>query len=311
MLNVLAQCLPCGGGSPAPRRFTARLSGGDPLDVELTGNYSVTEAKTRLSEFLYMCPESILVCDSSRGSELDGSRLLRSLTSPELLVVLLNTQDTPLPLVGGRAISARMELSGRILNISLDSASPVDAIRRQIGTELGKGENLLKLTGLYNQVLEDGRFLPETLSELRVFVRSRRNIPLGPLESQTLYTERATISRLEQELRDFDDNAPDGVSAERATDSGTIFCWRVQFPWPENFQQGLDGKGEAIMRFPFNYPFKPPEVYIVQDVQHWAVTPNGKMIMDVLHEQWSPSLRAWAIVASMQSVLNEDSPNHF
>jgi len=198
------------------------------------------------------------------------------------------------------------------LEIQLDTSLSVAAIRQQIAFALNTSDNLVGIVGSDRGVVSDLVALNSLrFSELRVVVKVQ-TIKLAPCESEVVASptgKALAASKLFKELRAFDDDAPCGFTAEVADPSAedSIFCWRVCFPWPESMQNRA-GRCETIMRFPFAYPSSPPEVYFVAEVQHWAVAPSGKALMDILDENWSPALSACGVACSLLSVLN-DTPD--
>lgn len=225
---------------------------------------------------------------------------------PTLSNVAVPTSQAALKVPG--TIGARMACTGQVLKIKLDTSLSVGAVRQQIAVALDTGDDMVVLMGPDGEDLSDEVTLAMLgLAEVCV-MRKRRNIALGPADTATPGNKAMAISRLSKELSKFDAIAPCGFTAEEAnpSDKDSLFCWRVHFPWPESMPHEEE-ECEIIMRFPFDYPFNSPEVFFVEDVQHWAVASNGKALLDVLGKEWSPSWWSWIIACGVHSVLHDSA----
>jgi ubiquitin-protein ligase len=73
----------------------------------------------------------------------------------------------------------------------------------------------------------------------------------------------------------------------------------------------------AVIKFPSNYPNKPPEFHFTDNILHPNIYTNGKMCISILHEgedefgyehiseRWSPSHSVNSIIMSIISILSE------
>jgi len=277
--------------SEQSRALTARIVDGDLINVNLAAVDSVGQAKLRISEAHGENPDAIITMDGNGAQLRDGQLLILVPTSALQVMIVRNlTPVTPTtnPIL---AISVKMAMTGEALDIAVDPTLPVAAARQQIASSLGKREDMVKL------VTSDGRELADTdvlstlgLLELRV-VMVTQDLPLRPLESNDAVSEadKATaISRLTKELWDFVRATAPEFAADVADDAAedSIFCGRIHLPWPEGVCHSED-VCEIIVRIPVIYPFEPPEVHVVSNVQHWAISAVGKVQMGVLRDQWT------------------------
>jgi ubiquitin-conjugating enzyme E2 D/E len=59
------------------------------------------------------------------------------------------------------------------------------------------------------------------------------------------------------------------------------------------------------VKFPADYPFKPPKITFTTKVFHPNIAPYGLINMDILYKQWSPSLTIEKMLLSICSLLTD------
>jgi len=295
----------------ADHALTARIVDGNLIDVSLVDVESVGQAKLCISEALGENPDAIITLDEN-GSELGDGQLLSSACASELQVLIARKLTPVTPTTNpSSAISVKMAMTGEALDIAVDPTLPVAAARQQIAAALGKCDDTVKLVASDGQELADSDVLSTLgLSELGVV---KKHLTLCPLESNLPVTpsqKAYAISRLTKEFRGFV-QMTEGLefTADIADDAAEdpIFCWRIHFPWPEGVRHSED-LCEIIVRVPHSYPFVPPEFHVVGDVQHWAISATGKVLMDVLSDLWTPAFTIAALTKALQSLLSEQAP---
>jgi len=90
-----------------------------------------------------------------------------------------------------------------------------------------------------------------------------------------------------QELHDLGKDPPASCSASTVGDD--VFHWQVTITGPpESAYAG--GVFFLNIRFPTDYPFKPPKVNFLTRVFHPNINLNGSICLDILDGQWSPAL---------------------
>uniref|UniRef100_A0A8R7V2T0 UBC core domain-containing protein n=1 Tax=Triticum urartu TaxID=4572 RepID=A0A8R7V2T0_TRIUA len=90
------------------------------------------------------------------------------------------------------------------------------------------------------------------------------------------------------------------------------------FHWQASIMGPLDspftgGLFLVNIHFPLDYPFKPPKVSFRTKVFHFHFHPNinsnGNICLDILKEQWSPTLTISKVLLSIYLLLTDPNPN--
>jgi ubiquitin-conjugating enzyme E2 G1 len=128
--------------------------------------------------------------------------------------------------------------------------------------------------------------------------------------------------RLSKELQELQKNPVEGFSAGLVDDSN-LFEWEVFIVGPpETLYEG--GFFKALLKFPEEYPNKPPTMHFVTQMWHPNIYSDGKVCISILHppgddeygyekssERWLPIHSVESILISVISMLsapNDESP---
>jgi ubiquitin-conjugating enzyme E2 G2 len=151
-------------------------------------------------------------------------------------------------------------------------------------------------------------------------------------------TRITAFKRLTHEYRSLLNDSPEGIIAG-PKDEDNLFLWTAMFSGPQDtpFEGGVF---EAELKFPDDYPLRPPEMKFVDKIWHpngmsikpgresnangLSVYPDGKVCISILHppgddpnqyelasERWSPIQNVEKILISVMSLLaapNDESP---
>ncbi|KAI3382453.1 hypothetical protein SNEBB_006693 [Seison nebaliae] len=111
--------------------------------------------------------------------------------------------------------------------------------------------------------------------------------------------------RLVRDFKRLSTDLPYGTCAFPLDDD--IFQWKgvIYGPKGTSFENGVY---ELQMQFSENYPDIPPHVTFITPIFHPNIYTNGDICLDVLQNRWVSSYDIIAILASLQSLLDEPNP---
>jgi len=112
--------------------------------------------------------------------------------------------------------------------------------------------------------------------------------------------------RINKELSDLQKYPPPNCSAGPVNDD--LFTWNATILGPEKtpFEGGVF---MLDIRFPRDYPFKPPKIKFVTQIYHPNINANGGFSVDILHDNWSPALTIGKILVMLSSLLEYPNPD--
>eukprot|EP00158_Paraphelidium_tribonemae_P010329 Partr_v1_DN46101_c0_g1_i1_m1796 putative ubiquitin-conjugating enzyme len=114
------------------------------------------------------------------------------------------------------------------------------------------------------------------------------------------------LKRIQKELLDLSKDPPSNCSAGPIGDD--LFTWQATIMGPSDspYQGGVFFLN---IKFPTDYPFKPPKVSFQTKVYHPNVNSSGGICLDILKDQWSPALTISKVLLSICSLLTDPNPD--
>ena len=87
-----------------------------------------------------------------------------------------------------------------------------------------------------------------------------------------------------------------------------LFHWQATLMGPEDSPYE-GGVYFLDIKFPADYPFKPPRIRFTTKIYHCNINSNGGICLDILKDQWSPALTTSKVLLSICSLLCEPNPD--
>ena len=115
------------------------------------------------------------------------------------------------------------------------------------------------------------------------------------------------LRRLQREYAEIQQDPPANCTAGPANDAD-FFNWDAMIFGPADspFQGGVF---HLSIRFPSDYPFKPPIITFKTRIFHPNINAAGGICLDILKQQWSPALTISKVLLSILSLLTDANPN--
>ena len=113
--------------------------------------------------------------------------------------------------------------------------------------------------------------------------------------------------RLQREYAEIQQDPPVGCTAGPVNDND-FFNWEAMIfgPVDSPFHGGIF---HLSIRFPSDYPFKPPIITFKTKIYHPNINAAGGICLDILKGQWSPALTVSKVLLSILSLLTDANPN--
>lgn len=116
-----------------------------------------------------------------------------------------------------------------------------------------------------------------------------------------------SLKRINRELKDLLSDPVENVSAGPKKDSD-VYAWDATILGPPDspYQGGIF---KLDIKFPADYPFKPPKVNFITQIYHPNINNSGSICLDILNTQWSPALTIGKVLISIGSLLTDPNPD--
>ena len=113
------------------------------------------------------------------------------------------------------------------------------------------------------------------------------------------------LARIQNELTTLQKDPPLSCSAAPIEDD--LYHWKATIFGPDDspYQGGVF---ELDIRFPIEYPFKPPKIVFLTKIYHPNINNVGIICLDILKDKWSPALTITKVLLSICSLLTDPNP---
>mmetsp|Transcript_19406 Transcript_19406/g.21581 ORF Transcript_19406/g.21581 Transcript_19406/m.21581 type:complete len:159 (+) Transcript_19406:32-508(+) len=115
-----------------------------------------------------------------------------------------------------------------------------------------------------------------------------------------------SMLRLLADYKSMLDEPPEGVSAS-PVDEDNMFIWNATIFGPDE-TEWEGGILPLILKFPEEYPSKPPKVRFTVPIFHPNVYNDGSICLDIIQDKWRPIYTVNTILLSIQSLLTDPNP---
>jgi ubiquitin-conjugating enzyme E2 D/E len=114
------------------------------------------------------------------------------------------------------------------------------------------------------------------------------------------------LRRLQRELTEIQNDPPANCTAG-PTSEADFFTWEAMIFGPSD-SPFSGGVFKLSIRFPTDYPFKPPIITFRTKIYHPNINAAGGICLDILKGQWSPALSISKVLLSILSLLTDANP---
>ena len=115
-----------------------------------------------------------------------------------------------------------------------------------------------------------------------------------------------TLKRLNKELSRF--QASNDITGITINNPEDIMKWYANIKGPPESPYE-EGTFDMLIRFDEDYPVKPPSVKFITPMYHPNVHRDGKICVDILQHEWSPTQNVRTILLSVMSLLTDPNPS--
>ncbi|KAI9251721.1 ubiquitin-conjugating enzyme/RWD-like protein [Sporodiniella umbellata] len=112
--------------------------------------------------------------------------------------------------------------------------------------------------------------------------------------------------RIAKELKEISLDPPSNCSAGPKGDD--MYEWISTISGPDDSPYA-GGTFFLDIRFPKEYPFKPPKIAFRTRIYHCNINSQGAICLDILKDNWSPALTISKVLLSICSLLTDANPD--
>ena len=114
--------------------------------------------------------------------------------------------------------------------------------------------------------------------------------------------------RVQKELQRLQKNSMKGFANLKVDDKNILEWEGVILPNQHPYNTGAF---RILIKFPKDYPFKPPEISFKTNIYHPNVDEKGRVCLKILNsEKWRPAIKVEEVIASLIAMIDEPEPDH-
>lgn len=93
-------------------------------------------------------------------------------------------------------------------------------------------------------------------------------------------------------------------------DEDDVYTWKCQMEGPPSPSPYAGGKFQLVLKFPAQYPFKPPTILFLTKIYHPSVSKEGEICAALIGEGWGPTLNVRHCMTVIYEILQSPSSDH-
>jgi ubiquitin-conjugating enzyme E2 D/E len=113
--------------------------------------------------------------------------------------------------------------------------------------------------------------------------------------------------RLQKEFKELQAENSEACLAN-PIDPENLFEWEAKIVGPQGTPYE-NGVFHILMKFPEDYPFKPPKINFATKIYHPNINSLGGICIDILKTEWTPAITISKLLLSICSLLSEPNFN--
>lgn len=112
----------------------------------------------------------------------------------------------------------------------------------------------------------------------------------------------AATRKLTKELQLLEDHKGEDVGVNIV--GNNLLHWKGYVDGPKNTPY-YNKKYILTIKFPVEYPFKPPKITFDTKIFHPNISDKGEICLDILKNQWMPTMSMYKVLKSIRTLLCE------
>jgi ubiquitin-conjugating enzyme E2 D/E len=115
----------------------------------------------------------------------------------------------------------------------------------------------------------------------------------------------ASLKRLQREFENIVKDPPSNCSAGLLEDN--FYEWEARIIGPSDtpYEGGIY---TLRIHIPMDYPFVPPQCQFKTKIYHPNINSSGQICLDILKNQWAPSLTISKVLLSILALMDKPNP---